>query len=102
MHFRHRRIGAANGEEREQREMPGQRPEDSFVLHRRSHHASAIESGARTRSTHCSGQRSRPMATKQATAITGPGPILRNTGSAIFATVAKIKPEAAAAMPARM
>ena len=93
MHFRDHRIGAAEREQRHDRELHREREQDVGIgLHRRLHQASAMLSGASTSSTSSSGQRISPMATAVAISTNGAGPKLRNIGAAILATVAISRP----------
>src|SRR6266849_2043145 len=100
VHFRDRRIGAADREQRQQREIAEQRGERTVV--HRLNQAKATLTGARLTNTHGSGQcmMATPMNAK--IAITGPEfQRERNIGAAILATTAISNPTAAAVTPAR-
>ena len=100
MHFRHRRIAAADGEQRQHAEEPGERQQRAVPgIHSRTH-ASAMLTGTMTASTSGSGHCMTPIAAKVANAISGRvTALLWNSGRAILATVAIISPAAAEATP---
>src|SRR5262245_56040952 len=101
MHFRNCRIGTADREQRQQREIAEQRDERIFV--HRLIHASATLMGASTAKTSGNGHCMIATPTNAAIAISGAqSQRLRNNGAAIFATTAISSPTAAAVMPARM
>src|SRR6185295_6095880 len=101
MHFRNCRVGAADCEQRQQREITEQRDERVFV--HRLIHARAMLIGASTAKTSGSGHCMIATPTNAAIAMSGAqSRRLRNNGAAIFATTAISSPTAAAVMPARM
>src|SRR5262245_26652578 len=100
MHFRNRRVGAADRKQRQQRKVAGQR-DQRIVIHR-FNHASAMLIGATTINTHGNGHWMIATPMKAAIATRGAqSQRLRNNGAAIFATTAISRPTAAAVMPAR-
>src|ERR1035437_6208160 len=101
VHFRDRRIGAADREQRQQREIAGERGERGRV--HRLNHAKATLNGASPRNTQGSGQCMSATPVKARIANTGAEfQRLTNSGAAILATTAISRPTAAAVMPARM
>src|SRR5262249_5780230 len=97
--FRDDGIRAAEREQRHDRELHRERDENIVISHRRTHHASAIETGTSTIITEGKGSRRTPTDTAIATNMNGAGPILWNKGIAMRATVEIITPAAAAAIP---
>src|SRR5262245_6502149 len=101
VHFRNCRVGTADREQRQQREIAEQ--QDERIVAHRLIHARAMLMGASTTKTSGSGHCMIATPTNAAIAMSGAqSQRLRNNGAAIFATTAISSPTAAAVMPARM
>src|SRR5450755_5193395 len=91
-------MDAAEGQERKERELPGQLGQHRGNHRRIIHRAIATEIGARAASTHSSGRRSKAIAMKVSAHMTMcQGMPL--SGRAIFKPVAMMRPVAAAETP---
>src|SRR5262249_58392028 len=93
------RIGTPEGQDRKHEEMARQRRKNSG-LHRRSHQASAMLTGASASSTEGSGQRTRPMPRMAASTMPKPQKTRERTnGSGNFSPIAAVSPPASAPLP---